>query len=353
MAAVNIKEIKSKYQKVLEKLSSSKLVLNKKDLLALSRTKKHLETIIEKYKAFIETGKAIIENMSMIEKDKDPDLSVLAKEEIEELQEKEKALERELKDLIKQDETESKQGAEIKSIIMEIRAGAGGEEASLFAQKLFRMYEKYADSQAWKRTILESHKSELQGYKEIIFELKGKDVFSKMKQEAGVHRVQRIPDTEKRGRIHTSTVSVAVLAQPEELKIKIKPSDLKIETYGSSGPGGQYVNKRETAVRVIHIPTGTVATCQVERSQEQNKQQALFILKARIFQKQKKEMEQKLGGERRSQIGQAQRSEKVRTYNFPQDRITDHRIKKSWHNVEEIMDGKMGKIVKAFQKLNK
>jgi len=239
---------------------------------------------------------------------------------------------------------------DIKSAIIEIRAGAGGAEAALFAQSLFRMYSRYADSQGWQQKLLDSRPSELGGFKEVVFQIDGQNVFSKIKQEAGVHRVQRIPDTEKRGRVHTSTVSVAVLAQSKECRIDIKPSDLRIETFRASGPGGQYVNKRDTAIRVIHIPTGTVATCQVERSQEQNKLKALSILKARIFEKKKSEMEKQRKGERRSQIGQAQRSEKIRTYNFPQDRITDHRVKKSWHNIEAIMEGRMDKIVKAFQK---
>ena len=237
-----------------------------------------------------------------------------------------------------------------RSVIVEIRAGAGGEEAALFARDLFRMYSKYAQEQGWKQKILDFHQTELGGYKEIIFELKNGDVYSKMKYEGGVHRVQRIPETEKSGRIHTSTATVAVLPKPEATEIKIRPEDLKIEFYRASGPGGQYVNKRETAVRICHIPTGIVVTSQTERNQFQNKKNAIAILEARLLKKKEMEEMEKLGEERRSQIKWGRRSEKIRTYNFPQNRVTDHRIKKSWYNIEKIMEGKLDPIITALQK---
>jgi len=245
---------------------------------------------------------------------------------------------------------------ESNSVIIEIRAGAGGEEAALFAADLFRMYSKYGQRQNWKQKILDSRPTELGGFKEIIFELtpsssrRGDDVFSKMQYEGGVHRVQRIPETEKVGRIHTSTATVAVLPKPKKTEVKINPQDLKIDFYRASGPGGQYVNKRETAVRITHLPTGLVVTSQTERNQLQNKENAMSILEARILEK--KEMEEigKLSETRKAQIKWAKRAEKIRTYNFPQDRVTDHRIKKSWHNLEEIMEGKLNLLIEKLRK---
>jgi len=238
----------------------------------------------------------------------------------------------------------------MESIIFEIRAGVGGEEAALFARDLFRMYSKYAQIEGWQQKILDSHPTDLGGVKEIIFKLEGEDVFSKMKYEAGVHRVQRIPKTEKTGRIHTSTVSVAVLPMPKGAEIKINPQDLKIDFYKASGPGGQYVNKRMTAVRITHLPTGIVVTSQTERSQQQNKENAISILEAKLFEKKKKEEIEKLGKERKNQIGWAKRAEKIRTYNFPQDRVTDHRIKKTWRNIENILEGKLTSIIEELRK---
>lgn len=240
--------------------------------------------------------------------------------------------------------------AEQNSIIMEIRAGAGGDEAGLFVVNLFKMYSKYATSQNWKFKTLDSHPTGIGGFKEIIFEITGENVFSKMKYEAGVHRVQRIPETEKSGRVHTSTATVAVLPKPKTTEIDIRPDQLRIDCYRSSGPGGQYVNKRETAIRITHLPTGLVVTSQTERNQLQNKESALSILAARLLEKKEQEEASKLGGERKAQIGWAMRAEKIRTYNFPQDRITDHRIKKKWHNIEDILNGDMDKMIKTLQK---
>ena len=236
------------------------------------------------------------------------------------------------------------------SVIMEIRAGAGGEEAGLFAADLFKMYSKYAAFQNWKMKVLSSHPTELGGFKEVIFELRNGDVFSKMKYEAGVHRVQRIPETEKAGRIHTSTATVAVLPKPKHTEVNISPNELKIDFYRASGPGGQYVNRRETAVRITHLPTGLVVTSQTERNQLQNKENALAILGAKLLEKREQEQMAKMGGERKAQIGWAMRAEKIRTYNFPQNRLTDHRIKKKWHNLEDIMQGKLNKVIKTLRK---
>lgn len=274
---------------------------------------------------------------------------------------KEKKLEEELKNLLNKKGTHSplkgtEEGqrkdnpSEASAVIVEIRAGTGGEEAALFARDLFRMYSKYAIDQNWKEKILDSRITELGGFKEIIFELKNGEVYSKTKYEAGVHRVQRIPITEKSGRIHTSTATVAILPKPKRAEIKIRPEDLKMDFYRASGPGGQYVNKRETAVRITHLPTNLVVTSQTERSQLQNKENALSILEARLLERIQKQGRTEISKERKAQIGWAKRAEKIRTYNFPQNRITDHRIKKSWHNLEKILNGELNLIIKALQK---
>ncbi len=236
------------------------------------------------------------------------------------------------------------------SIIIEIRAGTGGEEAALFAQDLYTMYSKYAQSQNWKLAVLDYHPSELNGIKQIVFELNGGEkVWKKMKNEGGVHRVQRVPLTEKSNRIHTSTASVAVLSKPKTEDIRINPADITMDFYKSSGPGGQNVNKRQTAVRITHKPSGLVVTSQTSRNLEDNKKSALAILEARLFQQKKEKLENEISETRRVQIKDAERADKIRTYNFPQDRITDHRINKSWHNIEKIMDGHLEKIADFLQ----
>jgi len=234
------------------------------------------------------------------------------------------------------------------SVIIEIRAGTGGNEAGLFAADLYRMYSKYAQSKGWKQRVLDSSASTIGGYKEIIFELSGAEVYNEIQNEAGVHRVQRVPKTEKQGRVHTSTATVAVLLKPKKTEINISPSDLEISTYKASGPGGQYVNKTESAVRVLHKPSGLVVTCQSERNQMQNKEAALSLLSARLLRQQEEADLSKLTEERREQIHAAKRAEKIRTYNFPQNRITDHRINKSWHNLGDIVNGNLEAVLKAF-----
>lgn len=228
------------------------------------------------------------------------------------------------------------------SIIIEVRAGAGGDEATLFASDLFRMYQRFAEKQGWKTKTLDDN----------VIQISGPNVYTYLQQEGGVHRVQRIPSTEKNGRIHTSTASVAVLPYVEPKEFEIKPSDLKIDTFRSSGPGGQYVNKTESAIRITHIPSGFVVASQRERSQASNRETAMNLLRSRIFAFLAQKGVQKLGQERNAQIGTADRSEKIRTYNFPQDRITDHRIKKDWHNMEDILNGNLWPIIKKFQKEN-
>ncbi len=240
----------------------------------------------------------------------------------------------------------------MESTIIEIRAGAGGEEAALFAKDLFRMYSKYAQSEGWEIKTLDKNLTELEGIKQIALKLRGNGVFEKMKYEAGVHRVQRVPETEKSNRIHTSTVSVAVLKIPSKIEVDLKNSDIKMDFFKASGHGGQNVNKRQTAVRITHLPSGLVVSSQTQRNLEQNKKNALSILKAKLYQKKQEEKIGKLSDKRRDQIGEAQRAEKIRTYNFPQDRISDHRIGKKFHNIEKILNGDLGKIIKKFKKAN-
>ena len=232
--------------------------------------------------------------------------------------------------------------------IIEIRAGAGGEEAALFAAALYRMYSRYAQSQGWQQRVLDSKPTGLGGFKEIVFELKDGDAFSKIQYEGGVHRVQRIPKTEKLGRVHTSTASVAVLPKPKKATISIRQDELRIDVYRASGPGGQYVNKRETAVRITHLPTNLVVTSQTERNQLHNKENAMAILEAKLQELKETENLEKLDEKRRAQIKWAKRAEKIRTYNFPQDRVTDHRIKKSFYNIEAIMDGELEPLIKTL-----
>jgi len=244
----------------------------------------------------------------------------------------------------------SEENQKYNAVIMEIRAGVGGEEAALFASDLARMYSRYAQVKGWKVNVLDESKTEIGGTKDMTLEISGDDVYSKFKNEAGVHRVQRIPSTEKQGRIHTSTATIAVLAKPTATQIDIRPQDVRTETYKASGAGGQYVNKRMSAIRIIHVPTGEVVTCQTERSLDQNRQSALSVLAARLLAKQKLDLDRQMGGARKAQIGTAMREEKMRTYNFPQDRVTDHRIGKNFHDIESIMSGKIDKMIETISK---
>ena len=343
---INLNDTKEEYEDLLNQLGDPELISDWEKFEELNKKKISLEKILEKGKEIEEMKNRVEENKLIISAGEDSELMSLAETEIAQLKEKQNQLEKELKKIL----TQGNETKKIGDVIIEIRAGAGGKEAALFAGNLFRMYSKYADSQNWKQKILNSHSTELGGFKEIIFELKNNDVFSKIQYEAGVHRVQRIPETEKSGRIHTSTASVAILPKPKKTEIKIRTDDLRIDLYRASGPGGQYVNKRETAVRITHLPSGVVVASQNERNQLQNKQNAMAILEAKVQElKEIQEME-KLGEKRKAQIKRAKRAEKIRTYNFPQDRVTDHRIKKSFHNIEEIMDGRLETIIKALQK---
>lgn len=284
----------------------------------------------------------IAEIEKMLEEEKDEEILELAREDLARLEKERKILGKKLK------ETEKDSLAK-KNIIIEIRAGTGGEEAALFAADLLRMYSRFAEKKKWKTHLISSARTGIGGMKEAILEIDGADVYKILKNEAGTHRVQRIPETEKSGRIHTSAATVAVLPKAEPVDIKINPQDLKIDTFRASGHGGQYVQKTSSAVRITHMPTGLVAACQDERSQQQNKEKALTILRSRLLAIREEKKQKEIKEKRRAQVGTGDRSEKIRTYNFPQNRVTDHRIKKSWHDIQGIMDGNLDKIVKALK----
>ncbi len=247
------------------------------------------------------------------------------------------------------EELEKEKKKKDKNIIVEIRAGVGGDEAELFAGDLFKMYDRYSQNQGWKTHLISNNKTSLGGYKEVVFEIIGQGAYNKLKFESGVHRVQRIPSTEKNGRVHTSTASVAILPEASEIDIQINPKDLKIDTYCASGHGGQSVNTTYSAVRVMHLPTGLIISCQDERSQRQNKEKVMTILRSKLLAMEEEKKQREESQSRKEQIGQSMRSEKIRTYNFPQDRITDHRIKESWHGIEQILQGNLGPILEKFK----
>ena len=336
--------LKKEYKNIYEELTKTEVISDTKKLQELSKRYSELKELMDLYEKIEKLNKTINENKQILKKEKDEEMIELIKEELEKMEQKKHALEDYLGDLLN-----PTSGAKINEAIIEIRAGVGGDEATLFAQELFRMYTRYAELNGWKITILEESRSELKGTKEIIFEIKGKRVYKKFKNESGVHRVQRIPETEKSGRLHTSSASVAVLPKAKEVDIQINPSDIKLETFRSSGPGGQNVNKVSTAVRITYLPTGFSVASQNSKSQAQNREIAMTLLRSRLLAEKREEEERKIKTQRKEQIGTGDRSEKIRTYNFPQDRVTDHRINKSWHGIQSIISGDLDKL---FDELN-
>jgi len=343
MNQIKIDKIKKEYQVLKKDLENPANFSDLKKLKNLNQELSELEEVFGSIEKLEKIERELVENKKIIEEETG-ELQEMAQEEEENLQTSLLKTEQELEKLLLPNDPRDK-----KNIIVEIRAGAGGDEASLFTGELFKMYSKYAEKNNWKTEISNSHPNELGGFKEVIFEIFGKNVFSKLKFESGVHRVQRIPETEKQGRIHTSTITVAVLPQAEKTDLIIKPDELRIDTFASSGPGGQSVNTTNSAVRITHLPTGTMVSCQDQKSQLQNKEKAMQVLRSRILAKIEEEEETKASSERKEQIGTGSRNEKIRTYNFPQDRITDHRIKVSWSNIESILNGNLEEIVDELQ----
>ena len=339
-----LKEVEKRYEEINQRLYQPDVVSNVEEYKRLMKEIKSLQPLIEKYREYhlakqhFEDARALLEAGGL-----DKDMRELAEMELEENREKIGVFSDELKILLLPRDPNDE-----RNVIMEIRGGAGGEESALFAGSLFRMYSMYAESKGFSVEVMNANETELGGYKEIEFVVAGDGAYSRLKYESGVHRVQRVPETEAGGRIHTSTATVAVLPEAEEVEIDINPTDLQIDTFRASGAGGQHINKTESAIRITHLPTGTVVECQDERSQFKNKDKAMRVLRARLFERKQQEQQSAIAADRRSQVGTGDRSERIRTYNFPQGRLTDHRIGLTLYRLDSIMNGDLDEIIDAL-----
>lgn len=338
-----LEKTKKKYEELNHRLSDIRIISDQEKYRELMKEHSEIEPLINKYLDYKKYSEQIAQAKEMIEEESDDELIELAKIEMEQGKEALEELDKEIKILLL-----PKDHNDDKNVIIEIRGGAGGEEAALFAYVLFRMYSKYAENNGWKTSILDVNETEIGGFKEVVFLIEGRGAYSKFKYESGVHRVQRIPTTESSGRIHTSTVTVAVLPEIEEVEIDIKTDDLRIDTYRSSGAGGQHVNKTDSAIRITHLTTGIVVACQDERSQHKNKEKAMRILRAKLNDLEVEKQESKIANERKSQVGRGNRNERIRTYNYPQGRVTDHRINLTLYKLESILEGDIEAVIEAL-----
>ncbi|HUX48756.1 MAG TPA: peptide chain release factor 1 [Dehalococcoidia bacterium] len=335
--------IQKRYDELSQLLARADIANDRRRLQELSKEKSDLEDIVYTYQQSRAKDAELAELEALLNSHADADMIALIREEVSRLQQQRDKLFHRLKlSLLPKDPNDER------DVIVEIRAGAGGEEAGLFAANLFRMYSRYAEAKGWQVGIIDSNQSEIGGFKELIFEIKGEGAFSRFKHERGVHRVQRVPTTEASGRIHTSTATVAVLPAVDEIELNINPDDLKMEFFHSRGAGGQNVNKVATAVRITHLPTGIVASCQDDRSQIRNRMKAMEVLRARLLALEQQKQSESVDKERQMQVGSGQRAEKIRTYNFPQNRVTDHRINLSFHNLQQILDGELDEVIEAL-----
>ena len=337
-------KVEQRYEDIHKLLCDTEVVSDMDQYKKLMQELKHLTPIVEKYREYIKATETLREAKALLDAGgMDKDFHDMVQEEYDQSKEDCERSYEALKILLL-----PKDPNDDKNVIVEIRGGAGGEEASLFANSLFRMYAMYAEAKGWKTDILNANETELGGFKEISFMIEGEGAFSRFKFESGVHRVQRVPETESQGRIHTSTVTVAVLPEAQEVDIEINPADLQIDTYRSGGAGGQHVNKTESAIRITHLPTGTVVECQDERSQYKNKDRAMKILRSRILEAEREKQTEAIAGERKSQVGTGDRSERIRTYNYPQGRVSDHRIGLTLYKLEAILNGDLDEIIDAL-----
>jgi peptide chain release factor 1 len=338
-----LNQIEVRYDELTQALASPEIVKDSAKFQKTAKAHSEISLIVERYREYKDLTKGIAESKAVLADEKDPEMLAYAQEELDKLEARVAAVEEELKVLLL-----PKDPNDEKNIILEIRAGTGGDEATLFVAEMFRMYSRYAETQGWKVEVLSSSESSVGGLKEVIAIIEGKRVYSRLKYESGVHRVQRVPATEQQGRVHTSAVTVAVLPEAEDVDIKIEAKDLRIDTFCSSGPGGQSVNTTYSAVRITHLPTNTVVSCQDEKSQIKNREKGMRVLRSRLYEMEMQKQQEALAKERKAMVGSGDRSEKIRTYNFPQNRVSDHRIGLTIHQLQEVMDGKLQPLVDAL-----
>jgi len=339
-----LESIDARYREVERQIADPEVMKDMKRYRELMQEYSQLQETVEEYNHYKQVAQEVEDAQAMLDEEQDSEMRSMAMEELEELENEKAECEDRLKRLLI-----PKDPLDGKNIIVEIRAGTGGEEAALFAADLYRMYARYAEEKGWKLEVMDSNDTGIGGFKEIVFSISGKNVYEHMRYESGVHRVQRVPSTESGGRIHTSAVTVAVLPEAEETDVEVNNEDLKIDVFRSSGPGGQSVNTTDSAVRITHIPTGTVVTCQDEKSQHKNKAKALRVLRARLYEVEEQKRRQERDESRKNQIGSGDRSERIRTYNFPQNRVTDHRINLTSHKLEQILQGELDEIVEHLK----